>query len=111
QVCAETMCVAECGDARRSVTDSTGESDLGVLLADSEGAKVRLLIENKVNAMLQPRQAERYRERGSACLASGGCSRYLTAIVAPERYFGSGDGAKGFGGKVSYEAIVDWYVA
>jgi len=46
-------------EAHRSVTQSNGESDLEVTLDIPH--RVRLLIENKVNASLQPMQAERYK--------------------------------------------------
>src|SRR4051812_5076572 len=49
--------------ARRSVTESNGESDLEVTLKLPDDSTLRLLIENKVGAGLQPQQAERYRSR------------------------------------------------
>jgi hypothetical protein len=70
---------------------------------------ILLLIENKVNANLQPQQAKRYGERGQTYLAQGICDEFHTVLVAPERYFGSGESLKGFDGKVTYEAIRDWF--
>jgi hypothetical protein len=50
-------------DAKRSVTHSTGESDLEILLIDDAKRSFGILIENKVGAGFQPMQALRYRER------------------------------------------------
>lgn len=53
-----------CVDARRSVTQANVESDTEVDFRDSAGCRLRVLIENKVGASLQPQQAERYLARG-----------------------------------------------
>jgi len=52
-------------DAKRSVTHSTGESDLEILLIDDAKRTFGILIENKVGAGFQPKQALRYRERAA----------------------------------------------
>jgi hypothetical protein len=96
-------------NARRSVTQSSGESDLEILLRDSDGNQVQLLIENKVNANLQPQQAERYQLRGQSYLEQGNCAKFCTVIVAPKRYFSSDDALKGFHSRVTYEAIQEWF--
>jgi hypothetical protein len=102
--------LGRCIEAHRSVTQSTGESDLEVVFADGAGVKTRLLIENKVNAGLQPQQAERYRLRGENYRASGACANYHTIIVAPERYFGNGANTKGFDSRITYESILEWFL-
>ena len=67
-----------------------GETIAGVLLAN--GQRAVLLIENKIDASLQPAQAERYRQRAGACIVAGDVDTALTLLVAPEKYFGaSGD--------------------
>lgn len=95
--------------ARRSVTQSSGESDLEVTFLDQDRRPVRLLIENKVNASLQPRQAERYQERGRSCIENGERAKFCTVLVGPERYFGKGHSLKGFDARVMYEEIRDWF--
>lgn len=87
--------------ADRSVTHTTGESDLEIRFEDDDGCTVVMLIENKIGAALQPLQAERYRERGDDYVAKGHCARYRTVIVAPAAYFGSADEDKGFGHRLS----------
>lgn len=94
-------------EASRSVTDSTGESDLEVLLTGSDGQKFALLLENKVNAGFQPKQAERYRARGATYVNHGRIGGFTTVLLAPSRYF-DGD-KKGFDHRVDYEAVRDWF--
>lgn len=101
----------ELGDvlhAYRSVTHSTGESDLEVHYEGPRGCTT-LLIENKVDAILQPAQAERYHLRGADYLASGRCARFFTVIVAPDEYFRDATQTKGFQYRVSYEAVMQWF--
>ena len=95
--------------ARRSATDSTGESDLEVDFQDGQGGTARMLVENKVGAGLQPRQADRYCERGDAYVARGDCRAYHTVIVAPEAYFGESGSVKGFDYRITYEEILGWF--
>jgi len=96
-------------NARRSVAQSDGESDIEVNLELTNGQISRLLIENKVNAGLQPKQAERYRSRGDSYVEQGACQRYRTVIVAPSRYFGSNGSLKGFDAFLTYEELVEWF--
>lgn len=96
QIVDASLDVGECKDAQRSVTDATGESDLEVTFANGCGQCTRFLIENKVGGGLQPRQAERYRLRGTRYVSQGLCTRYYSVIVAPSRYFGTCTGTKDF---------------
>lgn len=90
---------------RRGATHSTGESDLELDTHLADGTRVRLLIENKVDAALQHRQPERYAERAAAYLAQGLCDVSRTIIIAPDRYFGEDD--SGFDGEVTYEELIE----
>ena len=95
-------------DAHRSVTHSTGESDLEVHFESTSG-RTTLLIENKIGAGLQPEQAARYHLRGADHVAKDRCDRFLTVIVAPDDYFADASQMKGFDCRVSYEALMKWY--
>ncbi len=95
--------------ARRSVRYAFGEIDLEVVLAEPSGKELRLLIENKVNAPLQPQQAERYHESGSSHVASKDGATYCTVLIAPKEYFGKGQSTKGFDKTLTYETIRDWF--
>ena len=101
--------LGRCIAAERSVYHSAGESDLEVTFLDSEDKKTRLMIENKVGAGLQQLQAQRYQDRGQQYIAGGDCVGFYTVIVAPARYFGTSEGAKGFGSRVTYEQVLSWF--
>jgi hypothetical protein len=95
---------AELTAAARSVTASAGESDLELTFETGTG-DMRVMIENKLDAVLQPRQGERYAERAAAYRASGACARTSTVLVAPRAY---GAGSASFDHRVAYEAILAW---
>lgn len=93
--------------AARSVTFSNGESDLELTFESDDGNRTRFLIENKIAAGLQPRQAERYQERGESYCRRGLCHQFRTVLIAPARYFGEDRNRKGFDTVLTYEAIRD----
>lgn len=93
---------------RRSVTHSSGESDLEVAFRTSEGKTLMLLIENKVDAEFQKKQEKRYDERGKDYKALGKCDAYHTIITAPSNYMNNPK-TDVFGGKVTFEQIRDWF--
>lgn len=97
------------GSAQRSVTETVGESDLLINLSSGNGNTEYLLIENKITAGFQPRQAERYQERGRAYQDQGLCERYLTVLVAPRAYLGDTANRHGFHATVSYEDLLSWF--
>lgn len=71
-----------------SRADVLGESDLIVLYAGDAG-RFALLIEDKVDAPLQPEQAARYRQRGEREIEAGFCAAYATVLCAPRHYIES----------------------
>lgn len=101
--------IETCLTARRSVTQSNGESDLEILFQVNDGSRLLVMIENKVGARFQPLQAERYCVRAANYLLRGDCEKAWTIITAPEAYFGSSDSCKGFDGRISYESILNWF--
>jgi hypothetical protein len=90
--------------AARSVPTSTGESDLELTL-DDHGWLTKVLIENKIDAILQPGQAERYAERAAGYLSSATCQQVMTVLISPKAYTGT---LAGFDQRVTYEAIQEW---
>lgn len=96
-------------EAHRSITDTTGESDLELHFDDGAGSRDVVMIENKVSAQLQPLQAERYAMRGQSYLSRGLFDRFHTVIVAPDRYFADAGQTKGFRHRVSYDRILEWF--
>ena len=88
---------------RRSATDSIGESDVEVFI-QTGGEIVAILIEDKVHAAAQPRQADRYRERGEGHVRAGRCQSFVTVLVAPHVYLRGK--VRGFDKAISYEELV-----
>ena len=88
-----------------SLNDEHGEADLVVIFAGgSESERDALLIENKITAGFQPRQADRYRARGISGKAAGNWRSFRTVLVAPARYIQANHG---FDASVSLEQVAD----
>jgi hypothetical protein len=91
---------------RHSVTTRTGESDIVFGFETAAGRSVLVLVENKIDATMQDRQAERYVERGENYLSSGKCDEFDVCLVAPTGYI-SESKREAFDTAISYEEIVD----
>ena len=90
----------------RSATDETGESDLEIGFDGPDKRRLLFLIENKINAQFQPKQAQRYRERGCNYYRNGKCQEFTTVLFAPAAYFSTE--RMGFDKRVDYEQAKDW---
>lgn len=88
-----------------SKSDNLGESDLIAIYEHSEGQRFALMIEDKIDAPLQPQQAERYRLRAEREIKLGQCSTYAVILCAPRHYLDHSEGIGGFDGTVSFEEI------
>ena len=95
-------------EARRSVTDADGESDI-VLWVRAGGQRMVVLIENKIDAPEQERQDERYHVRGRRLAEAAGADSYLTVICAPGRYLDGLPSGSVYQHRVSYEDIAGWF--
>jgi hypothetical protein len=93
-------------DVYVSKSDATGESDL-VVVFDKVGGDSRfaLLIEDKIDAPLQPGQEARYRLRAEAEMLRGDYSDYEVILCSPKEYRDSHPEVASFDSVVSYEAI------
>lgn len=92
-----------------SKTDSTGESDLVVIFEKPDAEKVALLIEDKIDASLQPEQETRYRLRAEAAKDLGEFSDYEVILCSPQKYHDAHlSEVATFDRFVSYEAIADF---
>ncbi len=86
-------------------TDRFGEVDITVEFLVN-GEKWVAFVENKINAVEQPRQFERYQERKKAAEEHDNrIDRVVTVMLAPEKYIGSADRAQLFDCRVTYESI------
>ncbi|MBR6573385.1 MAG: PD-(D/E)XK nuclease family protein [Clostridia bacterium] len=84
------------------VDAALGESDLTIVL-ENKGHKVALLIEDKINAVAQPRQYERYVERGNKGILEKAYDKFYVFLIAPAGYFKGNDSAEKYPLKVTYE--------
>lgn len=84
------------------VDAALGESDLTIIL-EKNGYKIALLIEDKINAVAQPEQYERYVKRGNKGVESGSYNNYFVFLVAPEGYMIDNNSARKYPLKVTYE--------
>ena len=93
-------------DVTHSLNDEYGEADLVVTFGGEPDCSTHvLLIENKITAGFQPRQAERYRERGVSGCLTGKWSSFRTVLVAPQRFIHNDHG---FDASISLEQIAEW---
>jgi hypothetical protein len=78
---------AKVSDVFVSRSDSTGESDLIVLYESLQGSKrFALMIEDKIDAPLQPEQVARYRIRGQSSISNGAIDDFEVILCSPESY-------------------------
>jgi hypothetical protein len=95
--------------AWRSISDqSLGESDLVWLVDDDDGQSHIALLENKIDAIAQPDQYERYVLRGQKYNEENRWRSFRIVLVSPSGY-NSADSAKYH--PVTYEALRDWFLA
>jgi len=91
-----------------SKTDPTlGESDITVIV-ETSSCRVGILIENKIDAIAMPEQADRYIKRGNLGIDSGDYSKFYSFIVCPQKYFDSNDEAHNYPFFISYELIAEY---
>src|SRR5271157_4442049 len=69
-----------------SKSDNNGESDLIVVYKLENNNRVALLFEDKVDASIQPNQAERYKKRAEAEVSDGAFAEYDLFLCAPRAY-------------------------
>ena len=96
-----------CKGAWHSISDSLlGESDLVVLFEDGKS----VLIENKIDAVAQPEQGQRYQERGLKGISQNLWSDFSTCMVAPELYLQTENDSQSYDINIRYEEIYDWFI-
>lgn len=98
---------ADVRHCRLSVEDAMGETDLLIELEIGPETGM-ILIENKIDANFQIRQAERYRERAEKLLAIRSCSRAFTVLIAPKDYLlCAGPQGEMFDARLSYQQVAE----
>jgi hypothetical protein len=91
-----------------SAVVGNGESDVEIRAKLKNGQIIVILIENKVDASFQPRQAERYRERAETFCRNGLVDTAITLLFAPSCYIGENTQTHGFDVTLTYEELRDW---
>jgi hypothetical protein len=91
-----------------SKSNNLGESDLVIVYQRDDGGRFALLIEDKVDANLQPDQADRYRMRAERERSRGEYSDYQVVLFAPAYYLGKQAGLGGFDLRISFEQLADF---
>lgn len=94
--------------AQRSVIDMGRESDLVLLVAQPNGERHAVMIEDKIAADAQPEQGLGYRKRGMEGKKRGAWQGFTTCIVAPKRYLAAGADVPNYDRTVSIESIREW---
>ncbi|WP_084883426.1 hypothetical protein [Vibrio sp. qd031] len=100
--------IASFRGAWHSISTQDGESDVIVIFDDANGKRVAALIENKVNASAQPRQAERYFERGKEGIENDTWDAFVTCLFAPKSYLNSD--RQNYQTTLSYEAVQQFFI-
>lgn len=85
-----------------------GESDIIVCFDTETNSRMAVLIENKIDAELQPDQPERYLERGRIGKERGYWDEFRTCIIAPIRYVKTTD-TSAFQRQITYEELLHWF--
>lgn len=90
--------------AWRSIADfGLGETDI-LFSYNSNGKKIFVLIENKLDASFQDEQYERYVKRANEYVNEKECDDAFVILIAPELYC---ENQNDFENKLTYEAIID----
>jgi hypothetical protein len=90
-----------------SKSDNLGESDLIALYVLGDGTRVAILIEDKIDAQLQPDHAGRYRKRAEREIAEGTFSDFDLFLCAPNAYRLGRPDTSAFDHFVPYEDIAE----
>ena len=85
-----------------------GETDITVVLSDGI-SKFAMLIEDKIDAVAQPEQHERYVKRGDKAVKDKSYDDYKVFIVCPQKYYDTDDEAKKYEHFVSYEECAEHF--
>lgn len=85
-----------------------GETDI-LVIVESEGERIGLLIEDKIDAMAMPEQSSRYFLRGQKGIEAGEYDKYYVFIVAPRKYLMQNAEAKKYPNRIDYETILTYF--
>ena len=96
--------------AWHSICDSKSEFDIVFIFLSESGKKYALFIEDKIGAMAQRNQPQRYASRGHEGIVKKEWDVSKTCIVAPKEYLEMNREAKEYNSQLSYEDISAWFL-
>jgi hypothetical protein len=96
--------------AWHSICDSKSEFDIVVLFLSESGTRYAIFIEDKIGAMAQKDQPQRYANRGHEGIVKKEWDVFKTCIVAPKRYLEINKEAKEYDSQLSYEELGAWFL-
>lgn len=100
---------AEVVSVEHSKTDiELGESDITIIVKNG-CMKHAVLIEDKIDAIAQPNQCQRYFARGELGIRKAEYNSFDVFIVAPEKYIKEDKEAEKYPNKVLYEDLVKYF--
>ena len=99
---------AEFNGAWKNVMLAYGECDIVIEFLINNKITV-ILIEDKIKALEQPNQAERYHKTGKALVERKEVDRYVTCLLAPRKYFKPGAPMEKYENRISYEDMLEWF--
>ena len=103
------ICEAQVLSVHSSKTDAMlGESDMTVIV-ESNGSKIGLLIEDKIDAIAMPEQADRYFLRGQKDIDRREFDKFFVFIIAPKKYLSQNHEAHKYPNKIEYERILSYF--
>jgi hypothetical protein len=85
-----------------------GECDIVAEFIENN-KKIVILIEDKIDAPEQPKQAERYHKTGKFLVEKGEIDQYITCLLSPKDYFKEGAPMEKYDKKISYEELLKWF--
>ncbi len=85
-----------------------GESDITVVV-ESNGEKIGLLIEDKIDAIAMPEQAARYVLRGEKGIACREYDKFFVFIVAPRKYLSFNSESQKYPNRIEYETLLSYF--
>lgn len=88
-----------------SKADTQGESDLVVVFEEPSRHRFAILIEDKLDAPLQPDQAARYHLRALKEVELGACGDFEIVLCAPRHYLDGHPSLEGFDVRIAHEDI------
>lgn len=87
-----------------------GETDVRAFV-ESDGIRIAILIEDKIEAQFTDRQAERYQERAAKLVERGDADKSLAVLCAPQSYLDGVPADDSWDKRISFEAVLEWFDA